>query len=277
MRRLWLALALPLLAAHGAAVQAQQGVEAPPILGPVASLIIDDLGDRLQDGLRAIDLPGAVTYSVLPQTTYSRRLAESAHRAGKEVMMHQPMEALSDVRMGPGGLSLQMPYRLFIETLRANLASVPHARGVNNHMGSLLTRYPDRMNWFMYELGHHGGLFFVDSITSTETVALKVAMQHNLPSLRRNIFIDHERSDGAIRHQFARFVAQARAAGTSLAIAHPYPETLQVLEELLPTLAEQGVELLPVSELIGQRNIRREQLWQASLSHSQKGAKSSKQ
>ena len=260
-----------------AAVQAEEQGELTPVsLRPVVGLIIDDLGDRYGDGERAIALPGDVTYSILPQTTFSTRLAELAHTNGKEVMLHQPMQAVSGKAMGPGGLSLQMTHREFVQTVHANFASVPHARGINNHMGSLLTRHPGYMAWLMEELRWRENLYFVDSTTTSQTVALKVAHEHQLPGLRRNIFIDHERNDVAIREQFARFVAQARAVGTSLAIAHPYPETLLVLEELLPTLKGLGIELVPVSELIRHRNERREQLWQASLSPSPTAAKSLK-
>ncbi len=249
----------------------------PVSMRPMVGLIIDDLGDRLHDGLRAIALPGQVTYSILPQTTYSRRLAELSHRHGKEVMLHQPMQALNNAPMGPGGLSLHMSRKALIQTVHANFASVPHARGINNHMGSLLTRHPGYMGWLMEELRWRGNLYFVDSTTTNQTVALKVAQEHQLPGLRRNIFIDHERNEEAIREQFARFIAQAKAVGSSLAIGHPYPETLLVLEQMLPTLSEQGIDLIPISRLIQQRNERREQLWQASLSPSQRAVKSSKQ
>lgn len=257
---------------------AEEGAELTPVsLRPMVSLIIDDLGDRLRDGQRAIALPGQVTYSILPQTTFSHRFAELVHRQGKEVMLHQPMEAVTGRAMGPGGLSIHMTRDDFVNTLRANLASVPHARGLNNHMGSLLTRHPGQMGWLMHELWQQGDLYFVDSTTTNQTVALKVALEHRLPGLRRNIFIDHARNDAAIRAQFARFVAQAKAVGSSVAIAHPYPETLLVLEEMLPTLTEQGIDLISVSALISQRNERREQLWQASLSPSHRVVKSSKQ
>jgi len=261
---------VPLLADEGGGQRLQP-------LRPVVSLIIDDLGDNLEEGMRAIALPGQVTYSILPQTPYSRHFAELAHSQGREVMLHQPMQAVNDQPMGPGGLSLHMTRGEFARTLRANLESVPHAQGVNNHMGSLLTRHPGEMAWLMEELLRSGGLFFVDSTTTSKTVAMSVAAAYQLPSLRRNVFLDHERNDQMIRAQFARLITQARTVGNSLAIAHPYPETLQVLEELLPTLEEQGVALLPVSRLIEYRNEWREQLWQASLSPSPRGVKSSKQ
>ncbi|MCW8918174.1 MAG: divergent polysaccharide deacetylase family protein [Gammaproteobacteria bacterium] len=261
----------------GRPLAAAEETPSTPTPRPLAALIIDDLGDRLNEGLRAIALPGQVTYSILPQTPFSARFAELAHSLGKEVMLHQPMQSLSGAAMGPGGLSLHMTHNAFVRTLHANLASVPHARGVNNHMGSLLTRHPGQMAWLMDALQQRGDLFFVDSTTSSQTVALKVAIEHRLPSLRRNIFLDHEPDEAAIRRQFARFIGQAKAVGFSLAIAHPYPETLRVLELLLPTLEGQGVALHPVSQLIAQRDGQRERLWQASLSPWQQGVKSSKQ
>ena len=238
--------------------------EAPA--SPIVGLIIDDLGDRLADGRRAIALPGAVTYAILPQTTYSRRLAELAHSTGKEVMLHQPMQAVNGKAMGPGGIDLDMSQSALQRILAANLASVPHARGVNNHMGSLLTRHPGHMAWLMEGLAHHGSLYFVDSTTTSHTVARRIALEHALPTTRRDIFLDHLREPAAILRQLVRLVEQARTTGAALAIGHPYPETLAVLERVLPHLKEFGVELVPVSELISQTETRREDLWQASLS-----------
>jgi len=267
-------LAWCLLAGISPALQADPlASEAQPASRPLIGLIIDDLGDRYSDGARTIALPGAVTCAILPQTTFSRRMAEMAHAAGKEVMLHQPMQAMNGRAMGPGGLSMEMSRRELEATLEANLASVPHASGMNNHMGSLLTRHPGQMAWLMEALQRHGGLYFVDSITTNHTVARRIAMEYKLPTLRRNIFLDHVRETRSILRQFVHLIEQARTVGTSLAIAHPYPETLAVLEKVLPHLAQFGVELVPVSELITRTDKRREQLWQASLSPLHQGAK----
>jgi polysaccharide deacetylase 2 family uncharacterized protein YibQ len=270
VRRAGRALLLVLLcglAVAGARAEAPR----PALIG----LIIDDLGDRLDDGIRAVNLPGAITCAVLPQTTYSRRLAELAHAAGKEVMLHQPMQAMNGKRMGPGGMDLHMTRRALLDTLEANLASVPHVRGINNHMGSLLTRHPGHMAWLMSALRQRGNLYFVDSTTTARSVALQVAAEHTLPSTRRNIFLDHQRDERRILGQFVRLIQRARSSGHALAIGHPYPETLAVLQRVLPHIEEFGVRLVPVSELIAHTN-EREQLWQASLSPLHRGVKNSK-
>lgn len=243
---------------------------------PVIALVIDDLGDRPGEGQRAVELPGAVTCAVLPHTPYSRQLAKRCHQLGKEVMLHQPMQAQNGEKMGPGGIHIDMDRHQVQQVLRDNLASIPHVRGVNNHMGSLLTSEPIHMAWVMELLQKKGGLYFVDSTTTPTTIAQRTAYEHGLPHARRNIFLDHDRDRDAILRQFVKFLEQAHSVGAAMAIGHPYPETLEVLEALLPYLDEFGVRLLPVSEWIDHTAHQRKTLWQASLSPSPKAAKSSK-
>ncbi len=244
---------------------------------PMIAIIIDDLGDRLHDGLRVTSLPGQVTCAILPRTSYSRRLAETAHASGKEVMLHQPMEATHGQKMGPGGIDRNMDRQTMVQILQANLASVPHARGMNNHMGSLLTRMIEPMAWLMSTLHGIRDFYFIDSFTATHSVAERVAWEHSVPSMRRNIFLDNDRNEAAILKQFVRLVARARRDGVAIGISHPYPESLAVLEKVLPHIEEFGVRLLPVSKLINQSSREEKRLWQASLSLLPPDVKSLKQ
>ncbi len=241
---------------------------------PRIAIIIDDLGDHWGYGRQALALPGAVTYSVLPHTPYGKRLAEQAHASGREVMLHLPMEARSDWDLGPGGLTTAMDEASLRRTLYSNLESVPHVRGVNNHMGSRLTRNSASMGRLMQALAERGGLYFVDSRTIGGSVAPLMAVEKGVPVTTRDIFIDNSREPEAIHAQLQRLLAVALKHGDALAIGHPYGETLSALEAFIPTLAMHGVELVPVSRLIQQRSPR---LWQASLSPSPRAAKSSKQ
>lgn len=244
---------------------------------PRISIIIDDVGDNYHYGSEALELPGALTYSFLPHTPFAARLARMAHAEGRQVMLHLPMEAESERRLGPGGITLQMSETQFRNTIRDDIASIPFVSGVNNHMGSLLTQNSQHMDWLMSELNAHGGLFFVDSVTTRRTVAAKVALQHGLPTTRRDFFLDDDPDPDAIRRQLARAFAAAYRHGTTLAIAHPHPTTLQVLAEVLPRLQEIGIKLVPVSDLIADRLQRSPPLWQASLSPLPQAAKSLKQ
>ncbi|KAB7622720.1 divergent polysaccharide deacetylase family protein [Alkalilimnicola sp. S0819] len=226
----------------------------PAAARPVISLIIDDVGDRPVEGARSVALPGPVACAFLPHTPHAARLARQAHRLGKEVMLHQPMQATRGNRLGPGGVTMDMERSEFLRVLRGNLAALPHVSGVNNHMGSLLTRHPGYMAWLMEELRYRGGLFFVDSRTSQQSVALRLAREMELPSLERDVFLDHYRDRARIRAAFEQLVARARRYGSAVGIGHPYPATLDVLEEVLPELeARYGVRLISVREMIERR------------------------
>ena len=246
-------------------------VAQPPVR---IAIIIDDLGHNREIGRQAVELPGALTYSVLPQVPYSRDIAQMAHADGKEVMLHLPMQATDGRALGPGGLYEGMSREEFAREVRAGLAAVPHVSGVNNHMGSLLTQQADAMRWLMQDLKSTGKLYFVDSRTDQRTVAYKFARAAGLPYARRDIFLDNDPDPQQIRHQLSRLIDKARRRGAAIAIGHPYPETLAVLAEQLPVLLEQGVELVPVSHLLEPQ--RSQQLWHASSSPLQTVAKSSK-
>jgi polysaccharide deacetylase 2 family uncharacterized protein YibQ len=217
---------------------------------PHIALIIDDIGDNLRLGLRAVRLPGNVTCAFLPHTTYARQLAVSAHRRDKEVMLHLPMQSEEGNALGPGGLTLNMTHAEFSRTIESDLKAIPYVSGINNHMGSLITQHPGDMLWLMQEINQHGHLFFVDSRTTEFTVAQQVAQESGVPNLRRDVFLDNDQHPAAIAAQFAHLIALAKHHGSAVAIGHPHPATLRFLEKRLPHLREQGVELVSVSELI---------------------------
>lgn len=230
---------------------------------PAISIIIDDLGYRRLDGLRAIELPGPVAYAVLPHTPYGTRLATIAFQLDKEVLLHVPMESDVDKALGPGGLTGAMSREQVRAVLEAALATVPHASGLNNHMGSALTRESRPMDWVMEWMRGSGELYFVDSLTSADSVAMRSAHAAGLRAIARDVFLDPVADSTVVRRQFRRLVALARAQGTALAIGHTYPETLGVLREVLLKPAHFGVELVSVRELIA----RRAKASRASTSH----------
>lgn len=211
------------------------------------SIIIDDIGYRLKEGEEVINLEGALTYAVLPHTPHTRFLANLANKQGKEVMVHLPMQAEIETSEEQGLLTLDMTHAEFVEAFNKSIIDVPHAIGVNNHQGSLLTRHPGHMAWVMTEIKKTGNLFFIDSRTSRQSVAEMVAREHHVPVLHRDIFLDHDKNKESIRTQFKQLIRLAKKRGSAIGIGHPYPETLEVLREMLPQLNDMGVNLIPVS------------------------------
>jgi polysaccharide deacetylase 2 family uncharacterized protein YibQ len=253
MRPAKLFLIVPLIAALSAPIS---GVAAPS--RPIVAIIIDDIGNRLADDERAIELPGPVACAFLPDTPYAARLARRAHAAGKEVLLHLPLEALDRAPLGPGGLTLDMTEHEFVATLRADIAAIPDVDGVNNHMGSLMTQHPGDMGWLMATLKTEPRLFYVDSRTTPRTVAYLVAREYGIPATWRDVFLDDVQTEAAIGKQFDRLIALAKRRGAAVAIGHPYPVTISFLEHHLGALAGAGVRLVPVRAVIERRTALRQ-------------------
>lgn len=222
---------------------------------PAITIIIDDIGHRGRDGARAVELPGPVAFAVLPHTPFGRDLAERAHASGKEVLLHLPLEAIEkNELLGNGALKLDDSKETFAKILQDNLDAVPHVTGINNHMGSLLTRHPGHMRWLMHAMREDGKLFFIDSVTTPHSVALNLAREYSLPAARRDIFLDSKRDIAFIERQFERLRTRAVEKGHAIAIGHPFPETLEVLESQLPLLGDAGIQLISVRDMIRRQN-----------------------
>lgn len=218
---------------------------------PRVAIIIDDMGYHLANGRRAIDLPGAVSFSFLPGAPRARALAEKAHAQGKDILLHLPLQAANDDEApGPSEIHIDMSRERVGHTFTEAMESVPYVIGVNSHRGSLLTRHPGHMQWLMEEIGARESLFFIDSYTHHESVALQIALENGVAALRRDVFLDPDPSPEAVQREFERLKTLARQRGHALAIGHPYPVTLELLERELPRLAEEGFELVRVSELL---------------------------
>lgn len=244
---------------------------------PLIAIILDDLGNDRPRGLEAARLPGPVTLAVLPGTSHGPRIAEDARAAGKELMLHLPMESADARRLGPGGLTQHMTASELDGVMRDNLADLPGIAGINNHMGSLLTRHPQAMHQLMAWIRARGGLYFIDSRTDTATVAEGVARELGVPTARRDVFLDNERDEAYIAGQFDKLLRLARERGSAIAIGHPYRETLNVLYRELARLDRLGVELAPVSRVI-ERQAQQPRFppWHVSSSRSLQGSKNSK-
>ncbi len=225
--------------------------ENPPAL---IAIIIDDLGNQLSAGRRAVALEAPLACAVIPHTAFGRTLAREAHAAGKEVMLHLPMQPMQMERIaGPGEISLENSMEQLHRILYHDLDAVPHVVGINNHMGSLITRHPGHMRWLMEALAARGDLFFVDSFTTAASVAYEVALERGVPAARRHVFLDDDPAAANVAAQFAHLKQQALKRGYAIGIGHPYPATLDILERELPALERGGkFRVVPVGQIIQQ-------------------------
>lgn len=223
---------------------------------PIIAIIIDDMGHNRIQGERLIALDQPLTLAFLPFRRYTTVLAEKAHKRQKEIMLHAPMANTRRLELGPGGLNEGMSQNEMNLTLRRALRSIPHVQGVNNHMGSLLTQQLQPMDWVMTELNNYP-VYFVDSRTIASSVAGDVAAAYRIPTLSRDVFLDHEQTEEYIHQQFQRLVQKAKENGSAIGIGHPHKITVDYLEKHLPELDEEGIAVATVSGVWAMRNDNR--------------------
>jgi len=226
---------------------------APPLNSANAAeiaLVIDDLGYNLEVGKRVLDLPGPVTLSLIPFTPKAKALSILAQDAGQDVLLHMPMEAIHYIDHElEHVLELGMSLASFQSSLNLSLDALPNCIGVNNHTGSLLTQHRQPMEWLMGTI-HNRGLFFLDSRTTHLSLANTIAQERGVPSIGRDVFLDHEPGSTALEAAFQRAINIAQKRGFSVIIAHPHKSSLEFLERALPELAEQSIKLVPLRELV---------------------------
>ncbi len=223
--------------------------QAAPAGKAYMSIIIDDLGQSPDRDSRTLALPGPVTMAIMPDTPHATTFARQAHKAGKTVILHMPMDPATGPYAWHPGIAIEELAR----RLDAALVKVPYAAGINNHMGSRMTAQREPMAWLMGELQQRH-LFFVDSRTSAATVAAAEAQRIGLAHVSRDVFLDDVRTTEAITGQLQQGIALARKEGSAVLIGHPYPQTLEVLERALPQLKGQGIELIRLSQMIAVRS-----------------------
>ncbi len=221
------------------------------IVAPRVAIVIDDLGQSLSqlEQLAGLNIP--LSIAVIPGLPATAQTVSEASRRGIEMLLHQPMEPREEGGKNPGEgvLLTSMTAEALRAKVRANLAAVPGAVGVNNHMGSQFTTDAAGLGALMAEIKEHG-LFWLDSRTTSGTRGVEVAHAAGVPALERDVFIDAEVNVDFIRRQVHKLIETARVHGTAVGIGHPHPETIAVLRELRAELLASGVTLVPVSALV---------------------------
>jgi polysaccharide deacetylase 2 family uncharacterized protein YibQ len=226
------------------------GQPAAPVAAPVVAICIDDLGEDLSGTEAAMRLPRAVALSFLPFAAMTPGFAARAREEGHTVLAHVPMEALRGGNPGPMALLLGMGADEIARRLNWSLERVPGAVGVNNHEGSRFTSDAQALAPVMAILKARG-LFFFDSRTSGGSKGEAAARAAGVETIGRDIFLDDDRNEAAVKAQLNALAATARKRGVAVAIGHPHAATLRLVKEWLGE--DHGVRLVTLEEAMRAR------------------------
>src|SRR6266481_8450141 len=220
---------------------------------PLVAIVFDDLGlDRARTA-EATRLRGPLTMSFMTYAGDLGEQTEAARRAGHELFLHVPMEAVDHhADPGPHGLFTALSREENLARLRWGLGRIAGFVGINNHMGSRFTSDAHSMIPVMEELRARG-LVFLDSRTSPSSAGIRLAVAYGVPHAARDVFLDDDQTPAAIAKQLARIEEVARQHGSAIAIGHPRDTTVATLKAWLPLLGEKGLALVPVSTVVRHR------------------------
>lgn len=214
------------------------------------SIVIDDFGYRPKEENQVLQMPKNISVAVLPNATHAREMATKAHQLGHEVLIHLPMAPLSKQPLEKDTLRPDMSSAEIARVIREAVADVPFAVGLNNHMGSAMTSSLPGMQKVMQVLDHYN-FYFLDSMTIGNSQSTRAAAGTSVNVLKRRVFLDDTQNEADIRKQFTRAVRLAQRDGSAIAIGHPHPTTVRVLQEMLPTLPA-DVTLVRPSQLLNE-------------------------
>jgi len=216
---------------------------------PMVAIIIDDMGYHKKIGNELLALPMNLTFSFLAAAPYTAELEEKAYQAGRCIFLHLPMEPKSKKwDAGPGALLAGQSKEEQAQLFQQNIQAIPHAVGVNNHMGSLYTENREVMDDLMVLLDKRQ-LLFVDSFTTAASKGLLAAKAAGIRTARRHIFLDNVHSQDKVCAQLKQLVIYAEDKGWAIGIGHPNSATLAALTNCRGRLLDR-VQLVSAQELL---------------------------
>jgi len=225
---------------------------------PVESLgnlvfVIDDAGNNLRELEPFLRIPFPLTIAVLPGLPYSAEAARRIRAAGKEVILHQPMEAVGGQYPGPGTIYSGMSADEIKSILIRNIAEIGPVVGMNNHQGSKITMDREAMETILAFCAAND-LYFLDSRTISESVVPVVAREMGMAIAERNIFIDNEQNKDAMLRFIESGLVRAGRNGSAVMLGHTWsPDLAPLLAEQFPLFTQQGYTIMTVSDIIKTR------------------------
>lgn len=217
--------------------------------GKVA-IILDDFGYSTKNLQLLSEIKYPLTLSILPNLTYSKKVALWAKGHSLDSILHLPLEPYEkNGNLEQNTILTSMNRQKVEKILKNDLDSVPGIKGISNHMGSKATEDEKLMKIIFEELKRRN-LFYIDSLATNKSVCKELAKDMKLKYAQRNIFLDNENNEEYIKGQLKKLEYEAKALGFAIGIGHDRPKTIAALKEIMPEMANSGIEFIYVSEIV---------------------------
>jgi polysaccharide deacetylase 2 family uncharacterized protein YibQ len=221
---------------------------------PKVAIVIDDVGyiQTYIPQFQNMKIP--LTFSIMPHSTHGKEDAELFHSLGHEIMLHLPMENKPmQSSYGPGEVTTKMSDEQIIGTLNSDISQVPYIKGINNHEGQVATADRRVMN-VVLKCAKDRNLYFLDSLTTRNSVVCQIQGELGMPKRVNDLFIDNKENIEDIKAQMQKLGDLAKKRGVAIGIAHIQRDhTAQGIQEMIPVLKSQGIEFVFLSQISNNR------------------------
>ena len=214
--------------------------------------VFDDAGHNLEQLQYFLDLPFPCTIAVLPKLPNSRETARRIRAAGKELILHQPMQALDpNIDPGKGAVKPGMSREEIKKIIASNVEEIGPIAGMNNHEGSLITSDEKAMEAVL-ELCREKNIYFLDSRTSSKSVVPQAAKKLNMSIWERAVFLDNKKDKAYMKKQIIDGLEIASQRGEAIMIGHVFTVDLAILlKEMYSDLTQEGYTFSTISKSKG--------------------------
>ncbi|MCW2276612.1 divergent polysaccharide deacetylase family protein [Heliophilum fasciatum] len=218
------------------------------------AIIIDDLGNNADGTNELLELGCPITVAIMPFMHASAKESALAHERNFEVLIHLSLEAERSVSTAytPNTITTALADDQIRKIINEAKASVPHAIGLNNHMGSKATA-DTRVMSVIAEQAKENDWLLVDSSTSQNSQMSKAAGNFGVPFACRDFFIDNEHNYASSVQSLMAAAADAKRTGNAVVIGHVGPDggksTVKAIRDSLPKIQAMGIELVPISKI----------------------------
>jgi len=224
------------------------------IKGKIA-IVIDDWGYTKKNLTARKEINEPLTMAILPNLPESSFILDEAKKNGYEYILHLPLESKANKAAEKDTIYCSMPDQEIKNKLHQALKKISGAKGVNNHQGSRATENKRVMACIMSEL-KRSGLFFLDSVTTDDSICKNAAKEAGVKIIERDVFLDtpaikmdDKGLTDYVKQKLIELSNIAIKRGYAVGIGHDKKVTLSVLKEVMPKLEKKGIKFVFVREL----------------------------
>jgi hypothetical protein len=224
--------------------------KAASVAQPVIALIVQDVGENIDNLDQWLSIDAPLTFSILPRTAHAQEMGQRLYDAGYRIMLHIPTEGLPPHQYsGAGQISADMDRDTVFRTLDDDLATVPHVSGIDNHEGQVGCANLQLMIW-QCEWAKANNLFVVDSRTARYSMVTPAAEALGFPDRYNQVFLDEHSDPDYIKVAVQQLADTANSKGVAIGVCNfPRPNTPSVLSQMISQLRQQGIHFAFVQDV----------------------------